>query len=100
MGQTEEITTTEQWSWLEDGGLKKRETKALVIAAHEQPVRTNVIKAKIDRSQTNCKCRTCQQVDETIYHITSECSKLAQKEYKKRRHWVGKRIHWEVRKSL
>ena len=29
-------------------------------------------------------------------HIISECSKLAQKEYKCRHDWVGKRIHWEA----
>ncbi len=28
--------------------------------------------------------------DETINHIISECSKLAQKEYKTRHDWVGK----------
>ena len=38
----------------------------------------------------------CGQVDETVNHIISECSKLAQKEYKRRHDWVGKRIHWEV----
>ena len=28
--------------------------------------------------------------DETVNHIISECSKLAQKEYKIRHEWVGK----------
>ena len=32
-------------------------------------------------------------------HIISECSKLAQKEYKRRHDWVGKRIHCEVRRK-
>ena len=31
-----------------------------------------------------------------INYIISECSKLAQKEYKTRRNWVGKVIHWEI----
>ena len=34
--------------------------------------------------------------DEKIYHIITECSKLAQKEYKTRHNWVGKMIHWEM----
>ena len=35
-----------------------------------------------------------------INHVISECSKLAQKEYKTRRDWVGKVIHWELCKKL
>ena len=40
------------------------------------------------------------QVDETINHITSECNKLAQKEYKKRHDWVCKEIHWKIGKKF
>ena len=29
-------------------------------------------------------------------HIVSECSKLAQKYYKRRHDWIGRRIHWEI----
>ena len=38
--------------------------------------------------------------DETINHIISECSKLAQKEYKTRHDSVGKVIHWEMCKKF
>ena len=31
--------------------------------------------------------------------MISECSKLAQKEYKTRHGWVGKVIHWDIRKK-
>ena len=37
--------------------------------------------------------------DETINQIISECSKLAQREYKARHDWVGKVIHWEMCKK-
>ena len=37
---------------------------------------------------------------ETINHIISECSKLAQKEYKARHDWAGKVIHWEMCKKF
>ena len=37
--------------------------------------------------------------DETVNHI-SECSKLAQKEYKRRYDWVGKAIYWELGQRL
>ena len=38
--------------------------------------------------------------DNNINHIISECSKLAQKEYKARHDWVGKVIHWEMCKKF
>ena len=49
-----------------------------------------------------CKswCRLCGERDETINHIISECSKLAQSEYKTRHDWVGKVIHWELCKKF
>ena len=64
----------------------------LLIAAQDNAVRTNHIKARIDKTQQNSKCRLCGDRAETINHI-SECSKLAQKECKSRHDWVGKVIH-------
>ena len=66
----------------------KRKQKVLV-AAQNQSIRTNLVIAKIDKSQGNSLCRVCRIVDESIDHIVSGCSKLAQKEYK-RRHNLGK----------
>ena len=42
----------------------------------------------------------CGDRDETIKHIISEYSKLAQKEYKTRHDWVGQVIHWELCKKF
>ena len=52
------------------------------------------------KMQQNSKCRLCGDRDETIKPIISECSKLAQKEYKTRHEWVGKVIHWEMFKKF
>ena len=41
------------------------------------------VKARIDKTQQNSRCRLCGDRFYTISHI-SECSKLAQKEYKTR----------------
>ena len=38
----------------------------------------------------------CGDRDETINHIISECSKLAQKKYKTRHDWEDKVIYWEL----
>ena len=74
----------------------KRQTEFLLIAAQDNAIRTHNIKARIDKMQQNSKCRLRGDWDETINHIISECSKLAQKEYKARHDWVGKVIHWEM----
>ena len=50
--------------------------------------------------QQNSKTWLCDHKDETINHIQSECNKLAEREYKTRHDWVGKVIHWELRKKL
>ena len=93
------ISHDKTWTWLRKGNFK-RETESLLIAAQNNAVRTNHIKARIDKTQQNSKCRLCSDRDETINHIISECSKLAQKESKTRHDWVGKVIHWEMCKKF
>ena len=46
------------------------------------------------------KYSLCGDRDETINHIISECSKLAQKVYETRHDWVGKVIQWEMCKKF
>ena len=82
------ISHQKTWTWRRKGNLK-RETESLLIAAQDNAIRTNHIKARIDKTQQNSKCRLCSDRDETINHIISECCKLAQKEYKARHDWVG-----------
>ena len=93
------ISHQKTWTWLRKGNLK-RETESLLIAAQDNAIRTNRIKAIIDKTQQNSKCRLCGDRDEMINHIISECSKLAQKGYKARHDWVGKVIHWEMCKKF
>ena len=71
----------------------KRETESLIVAAQNQSIRTNLVKAKIDKSQGDSLCRVCRKVDESIDHIVSGFSKLAQKEYKRRQFNLGKTVH-------
>ena len=60
---------------------RMRQIESLLIAAKNNAIRTN-IKARIDKTQQNSKCRLCGDREETINPIVRECSKLAQKEYK------------------
>ena len=92
------ISHQKTWTWLRKGNLK-RETESLLLAAQDNIIRTNHIKARIDKTQQNSNCRLCGDRDETVNHI-SECSKLAQKEYKATHNWVGKVFHWEMCKKF
>ena len=38
----------------------------------------------------------CRKVDESTDHIVSGCSKLAQKEYKRKDDNLGKIVHWKL----
>ena len=93
------ISPDKTWTWLRKGNFK-RETESLLIAAQNNAIRTNHIKARIDKTQQNSKCRLCSNRDEIINHIISESSKLAQKEYKTRHDWVGKVIYWDMCKKF
>ena len=93
------ISHDKTWTWLRKGNFK-RETESHLISAQNKAVRTNHIKARIDKTQQNSKCRLCGNRDETINHKISKCSKLALKEYKTRHDWVGKVIHWEMCKKF
>ena len=74
--QTKEVRSDQCWVWLQNRDLK-RETESLIVAAQNQSIRTNLVKAKIDKSQGDFLCRVCRKVDESIDHIVSGYSKLA-----------------------
>ena len=90
--KTKEVISDQSWAWLQNGDLK-RERESLIVAA--QSIRTNLVKAKIDKTQWDSLCRVCRKVDESIDHIFSGFSKLAQKEYKRRHDNLGKIVHWK-----
>ena len=96
--QISKISLVKTWTWLWKTKLK-RETESLLIAAQKKAIRTNYIKARIDKMQQNSKCRSCGDRNRTISYI-SECSKLSQKEYKIRYDWVYKVIYWELCKKF
>ena len=66
--QTSEIAHEKIWR---RKGTLKRETESLSIAVLNNATVTNYAKAKIDRTQKNCKSTLCANGDETIYHITA-----------------------------
>ena len=93
--QTKDFSANESWRWLRAGELKK-ETEGLIMAAQTQSLRTNALKARIDKSTSDAMCRVCRQSEETVDHIVSGCSKLAQKDYKRRHDCVARALHWDL----
>ena len=93
------ISREKTWTGLRKWNLK-RETEFLLIAAENNAIRSNSIKARIDKTQQNSKWRSCGDRDETINQIISQFSNLAQKKYKTRHKWVDRVIHWEMCKKF
>ena len=93
--QTKEVRSDQYWAWLQNGDLKS-ETESLTVAAQNHSIRTNPVKASINKSQRDSLCRMCRKVDESIDDIVSASSKLAEKEYKRRHDNLGKIVHWKL----
>ena len=66
------------------------------MTAQNQSIRTNLVKAKIDKGQGDSLCKVYRKEDKSIDHIVSGCSKLGQKEYKRRHNNLGKIVHWKL----
>ena len=73
----------------------KRKIESLISATQNQSIRTNLATAKIDKNQKDTLCRQCKKADKSI-DVVSGCSKLAQKEYKRRHDNLGKIVHWKL----
>ena len=58
MRQIKEVRSDQCWAWLQIGDLK-REIESLIVAAQNQSIRTNLVKARIDKSQGDSLCRVC-----------------------------------------
>ena len=58
------------------------------MAAQNNAIRTNYVKAKIDKTQQNSKYRFCGDRNETINCIIGECGPL-KRIYKIRHVWMG-----------
>ena len=80
--KTQEIADIMSWNWIKNGFLKK-ETEGMMFAAQEQALRTNAIKANIDKQPVSPLCRLCMKTPETVMHLASGCIKLEQKQYHK-----------------
>ena len=76
------VADNRSWQWVRGGYLAKI-TEAFVFAAHEQALRTRFLSAKIEGEDISPLCRICGKAAESVGHLASGCSGLAQREYKR-----------------
>ena len=48
--QTKKVRSDQCWAWLQNGDFK-RKTESLIVAAQNQSIRTNLVKARIDKAR-------------------------------------------------
>ena len=82
-----------QWHWLQYAKFT-RETECLIFAAQEKVLTTNVMRANFFDLDHFPLCHLCNSADETVDHLVSSCSYIAQTEYKRRYDQVAFYIHW------
>ena len=92
------ISEEDTFLWLSKGDLKA-ETESEIVAAQDQALQTKYTETKILSTETDSKCRLCQQFDETIDHIISECPILTKEQYTKRHVRVRAQLHFNICKE-
>ena len=92
------ISEEDTFLWLSKGDLKV-ETESEIVAAQDQALQTKYYATKILNTETDSKCRLCQQFDETIDHIISAYQLLTKEQYIKRHDGVCAQLHFNIRKE-
>ena len=96
--EVEGVADGRSWQWLRAGYLAKS-TEAFLFAAQEQALRTRLRRKTIEGEDIAGECRVCGKVGESVGHLASGCSGLAQREYKRRHDRMGLRVYWELCKK-
>ena len=91
----EVVADSRSWQWLRAGYLAKS-TEAYLFAAQEQALRTRFFRKTIEGEDCDGQCRVCGETVESVGHLASGCSGLAQKEYRRRHDKMGLRVYWEL----
>ena len=92
------ISEEDTFLWLSKGDLKA-ETESEIVAVLVQAIQIKYYTTKILNTETDSKCRLCQEFDETIDHIISACPILAKERYIKRHDRVCAQLHFNICKE-
>jgi len=80
-------------------GELKAETESEIVAAQDQALQTKYYATKIFNTETDSKCRLCQQFDETIDHVISASPILAKEQYIERHDSVCAQLYFNICKE-
>ena len=83
---------TRTYQWLNESDIRAN-TAALIMTAQEQAFSTRAVAHEINHTVQEPKCRLCKQHAETVAHITSGCSKLAEADYTGRQNNVASIVY-------
>jgi len=84
--------------WVASGFVDKR-TEGFAFASQEQAIQTNWLSSRISGGDLDNRCRVCKKFPETVAHVASGCTVLAQQDYKKRHDRMGLRVYWDLCKK-
>ena len=94
--EIEQVADKERsWQWLNGGYLDKR-TEGFACAAQENALKTKCLAATVYGEGDDKTCRMCGEGVETVGHLISACTVMAQREYRRRHDKMGLRIYWEL----
>ena len=91
----EKVADPRSWQWLSGGYLDKKK-ESYICAAQENVLNTRLYGVTKLGQEGDGKCRKCGIDSESVGHLVSACSKLCQREYRKRHDRVGLRVYWEL----
>jgi hypothetical protein len=77
------ISEEDTFLWFSKGHLKA-ETESQIVPTQDEALQTKYYGTKTLNTETDSKCRLCQQFDETIDNIITACPILAKQQYIKR----------------
>jgi hypothetical protein len=80
-------------------GELKAETESEIVAAQDQALQTKYYVTKIFNTETDSKCRLCQQFDKTIDHVISTSPILAKEQYIERHDSVCAQLYFNICKE-
>ena len=90
-----EVNKLASVSWLRFGDIFG-ETEGFVCAIADEVIKTNNYRKYIMKDGTTDICRACHQPGESLRHIISGCSRLANGEYLHRHNQVARIIHQQL----
>jgi hypothetical protein len=92
------ISEEDTFLCLSKGDLKA-ETESEILATQDRAIQTKHHATGILNTETDSKCRLCQQFDETTDRTISACPILAKEQYTKRHDTVCAQLHFNICKE-